>query len=131
MKKIGDKRDAQRRYNSVKKFQDRKDWRENLPLPNYIWPTCLIVAPATVVHNWEREFQTVCVQSHTCAVHVLTALVQWGYFEVGIYTGSDREQVLHDFKLGRLDVRECVPCTKDMHLSEIIRSLDVIRNCPF
>ncbi|KZT37181.1 hypothetical protein SISSUDRAFT_988082 [Sistotremastrum suecicum HHB10207 ss-3] len=86
MKKIGDKRDEQRRYKYVKKLQDQKDWRENLPPPNDIWPTCLIVAPATVVHNWEREFQT------------------WGYFEVGMYTGSERDEVLHDFKLGRLDV---------------------------
>lgn len=31
-------------------------------------------------------------------------LIQWGYFEVGIYTGPQREHVLKDFKMGRLDV---------------------------
>jgi hypothetical protein len=32
--------------------------------------------------------------------------MQWGYFEVGAYIGtqSDRERVLNDFILGRLDV---------------------------
>lgn len=31
---------------------------------------------------------------------------QWGYFEVGIYTGppEERRPVLNDFKMGRLDV---------------------------
>ena len=34
--------------------------------------------------------------------------MQWGYFEVGMYNGQrkDREDVLHDFKLGRFDVGE-------------------------
>lgn len=34
---------------------------------------------------------------------------QWGYFEVGSYTGSptSREAVLTDFKMGRLDVGRC------------------------
>jgi SNF2 family DNA or RNA helicase len=33
-------------------------------------------------------------------------LTQWGYFEVGLYNGApkEREEVIHDFKLGRLDV---------------------------
>lgn len=41
-----------------------------------------------MVHNWEREFET------------------WGYFEIGLYVGSpkEREPVINDFKLGRLDV---------------------------
>jgi hypothetical protein len=32
--------------------------------------------------------------------------MKWGYFEVGAYIGtqSEREQVLSDFTLGRLDV---------------------------
>lgn len=31
---------------------------------------------------------------------------QWGFFEVGVYSnsGADRQQVLKDFKMGRLDV---------------------------
>ena len=34
--------------------------------------------------------------------------MKWGYFEVGAYIGTqgERDQVLHDFTLGRLDVGE-------------------------
>ncbi|OBZ74648.1 DNA excision repair protein ERCC-6-like 2 [Grifola frondosa] len=54
---------------------------------NSRWPTCLIIAPSSVVGNWEREFET------------------WGYFELGMYIGTPltRADVLNDFKLGRLD----------------------------
>lgn len=33
-------------------------------------------------------------------------LLQWGYFEIGMYTGppEQRMQALKDFKMGRLDV---------------------------
>lgn len=32
--------------------------------------------------------------------------MQWGYFEVGLYNGApkEREEVIRDFRLGRLDV---------------------------
>ncbi|KAL1938981.1 hypothetical protein VTO73DRAFT_11134 [Trametes versicolor] len=67
-----------------------KEWKANRTLPpaNADWPTCLIIAPSSVVGNWEREFET------------------WGYFEVGMYIGppTARASVLTDFKLGRLDV---------------------------
>ncbi|KDQ54546.1 hypothetical protein JAAARDRAFT_397913 [Jaapia argillacea MUCL 33604] len=90
MKKHGDIRDLNRRREHVSKLQDLPSWKKSrqLPAPNATWPTCLIIGPSSVVHNWEREFQT------------------WGYFEVGIYTGtpSEREEVLDDFKMGRLDV---------------------------
>ncbi|KIK94177.1 hypothetical protein PAXRUDRAFT_784462 [Paxillus rubicundulus Ve08.2h10] len=90
MKKHGDVRDIDRRRNYVSKLQDGPEWRKHRTLPpaNDVWPTCLIIAPSSVVPNWEREFQT------------------WGYFEVGCYTGSPtyREEVLTDFKMGRLDV---------------------------
>ncbi|KIM41907.1 hypothetical protein M413DRAFT_445116 [Hebeloma cylindrosporum] len=90
MKKDGIITDKHRRRKYVSKLQDKKAWRERRELPkaNAKWPTCLIIAPSTVVHNWEREFQT------------------WGYFEVGLYTGTpkEREEVLHSFKMGRLDV---------------------------
>lgn len=61
MKKDGVKTDLDRRRKHVSHLQDRKEWRERreLPLPNATWPTCLIIAPSTVVHNWQREFETV------------------------------------------------------------------------
>ncbi|EMD35017.1 hypothetical protein CERSUDRAFT_139806 [Gelatoporia subvermispora B] len=89
MKKRGNVRDVDRRRNHVSHLQDVSTrWKERrrLPYPNKTWPTCLIIAPSSVVGNWEREFET------------------WGYFEVGIYTGAARAEVLNDFKLGRLDV---------------------------
>ncbi|KAF9445975.1 hypothetical protein P691DRAFT_804938 [Macrolepiota fuliginosa MF-IS2] len=90
MRKSGVATDKNRRRKHISGLQDLKAWKERRELPpaNAIWPTCLIIAPSTVVHNWEREFDT------------------WGYFEVGLYTGSrkEREPVLHEFKMGRLDV---------------------------
>ncbi|KAJ7482264.1 RAD26-like SNF2 family DNA-dependent ATPase [Mycena galericulata] len=90
MKKKGVASDLNRRHEHVSKLQDGREWRKNKKLPpaNATWPTCLIIAPATVVRNWEREFQA------------------WGYFEVGIYAGTPKERipVLEDFKKGRLDV---------------------------
>ncbi|KJA22162.1 hypothetical protein HYPSUDRAFT_164868 [Hypholoma sublateritium FD-334 SS-4] len=90
MKKDGLSSDKDRRHNHISRLQDGEAWRKRRELPkaNAKWPTCLIIAPSTVVHNWQREFET------------------WGYFEVGMYNGQrkDREDVLHDFKLGRFDV---------------------------
>ncbi|KAG2093025.1 P-loop containing nucleoside triphosphate hydrolase protein [Suillus cothurnatus] len=90
MKKHGDERDINRRRDHVSNLQDGPEWRKHRTLPpaNKTWPTCLIIAPTSVVPNWEREFQT------------------WGYFEVGSYTGlkNERDGVLTDFKMGRLDV---------------------------
>ncbi|KAF9238323.1 P-loop containing nucleoside triphosphate hydrolase protein [Melanogaster broomeanus] len=89
MKKHGDQRDVDRRRNYVSKLQDGPEWAKHRTLPpaNEVWPTCLIIAPSSVVPNWEREFET------------------WGYFEIGCYTGppTHREEVLTDFKMGRLD----------------------------
>ncbi|KAL6308864.1 P-loop containing nucleoside triphosphate hydrolase protein [Sparassis latifolia] len=91
MQKHGDERDIERRRKHVSDVQDiSKDWKERriLPPANATWPTCLIIAPSSVVGNWEREFET------------------WGYFEVGMYVGtpSARADVLNDFRMGRLDV---------------------------
>jgi len=63
MKKDGIVSDRGRRKRYVSKLQDGKAWRERRELPpaNAKWPTCLIIAPSTVVHNWEREFETVCI----------------------------------------------------------------------
>ncbi|KAJ7128131.1 P-loop containing nucleoside triphosphate hydrolase protein [Mycena crocata] len=90
MKKDGIKTDRRRRQNHVSALQDGRQWKKHKTLPpaNETWPTCLIIAPSTVVRNWEREFET------------------WGYFEVGSYVGTrtERTAVLEDFKKGRLDV---------------------------
>ncbi|KAJ6526575.1 RAD26-like SNF2 family DNA-dependent ATPase [Mycena vulgaris] len=88
MKKNGVKTDRERRRKHVAALQVERDWKKTLPPANATWPTCLIIAPSTVVMNWEREFQT------------------WGYFEVGSYVGNraQRKSVLDDFKKGRLDV---------------------------
>jgi SNF2 family DNA or RNA helicase len=61
MQKDGVVTDKYRRRNHVSRLQDRKAWKERreLPLANDKWPTCLIIAPSTVVHNWQREFETV------------------------------------------------------------------------
>lgn len=110
MRKDGVVTDKHRRRNYVSRLQDRKAWKERreLPLADAKWPTCLIIAPSTVVHNWQREFDT------------------WCYFEVGLYNGSpkEREPVLHDFKMGRLDV---VLTTFDLARSDI----DVLDSLPW
>ena len=93
MKKTGDNRDQNRRQEHVDVLQDSSEWRRHKKLlpANATWPTCLIIVPTTVVHNWERELET------------------WGYFEVGIYAGSPKQRapVLRDFELGRMDVGMC------------------------
>lgn len=62
MQKEGDNRDKDRRRDHVSELQDHSAWRKRreLPPPNATWSTCLIIAPSTVVHNWGREFETVC-----------------------------------------------------------------------
>ncbi|OSD03707.1 hypothetical protein PYCCODRAFT_1490777 [Trametes coccinea BRFM310] len=90
MRKRGDSLDMNRRRNHVARLQNKREWKEHRTVPpaDATWPTCLIIAPSSVVGNWEREYET------------------WGYFEVGMYIGTpaQRADVLTDFKLGRLDV---------------------------
>ncbi|CAK5270975.1 unnamed protein product [Mycena citricolor] len=90
MHKKGVETDRERRREHVLKLQDGESWTKHRKLPpaNATWPTCLIIAPNSVVMNWEKEFRT------------------WGYFEVGVYLGprKERKEVLDDFKKGRLDV---------------------------
>ncbi|KAI0772497.1 P-loop containing nucleoside triphosphate hydrolase protein [Trametes elegans] len=90
MRKRGNNRDVLRRRDHVARLQDGEQWQKTRTLPpaNTTWPTCLIIAPNSVVGNWEREFET------------------WGYFEVGMYIGppAQRKDTLREFRLGRLDV---------------------------
>ncbi len=61
MRKNGVETDRNRRRKHVSNLQDREAWkkRRELPPADATWQTCLIVAPSTVVHNWQREFETV------------------------------------------------------------------------
>ncbi|KAF7345108.1 DNA excision repair protein ERCC-6-like 2 [Mycena venus] len=114
MKKDGVKTDRKRRRKHVAELQESKAWRKKktLPLANETWPTCLIIAPSTVVGNWERELQ------------------KWGYFEVGSYIGApeERKMVLNDFKLGRLDV---VLTSIDLARRDIAALQDLAWSCIF
>lgn len=58
--------------------------------------------------------------------------MQWGYFDVGIYTGphSKRDPVINDFKLGRLDVgtpgyHSHIECYSSSYT--VVTSLDIAR----
>ncbi|KAG5638942.1 hypothetical protein H0H81_008442 [Sphagnurus paluster] len=110
MGKKGVATDKHRRKKHVSRLQDLSAWkkRRELPPADATWPTCLIIAPSTVVHNWQREFET------------------WGHFEVGLYNGNrkEREPVIHDFKMGRLDV---VLTTFDLAR----RDIDILDNLPW
>ncbi|KAI0789173.1 P-loop containing nucleoside triphosphate hydrolase protein [Abortiporus biennis] len=91
MLKTNTSHDINRRRNHVNFLQDTlKSWKKERKLPkaNETWPTALIIAPSSVVGNWERELE------------------KWGYFETGVYMGSpaDRKDVLKEFKMGRLDL---------------------------
>ncbi|KAI0030843.1 P-loop containing nucleoside triphosphate hydrolase protein [Vararia minispora EC-137] len=91
MHKIGTPADIGRRKKYVDEdVMERKEWKDRREVPpaDERWATALVVAPSSVVGVWDREFS------------------KWGYFEVGVYTGTheEREQILRDFKLGRLDV---------------------------
>ncbi|KAJ8516205.1 hypothetical protein ONZ45_g6480 [Pleurotus djamor] len=101
-------RDRKRRHMHVSDLQDGEQWRTKRKLPpaNATWPTCLIIAPSSVVPNWERELET--VRSDVIPVSSVPDVpsVKWGYFEVGMCHGTPQEQsvALRDFELGRLDV---------------------------
>ncbi|KAJ7353609.1 RAD26-like SNF2 family DNA-dependent ATPase [Mycena albidolilacea] len=114
MGKNGVKTDRKRRRKHVAALQETKAWRKKKTLPpaNETWPTCLIIAPSTVVRNWDREFKT------------------WGYFEVGCYVGTpaERKTILKDFKLGRLDV---VLTSIDLARRDIEELQDLAWTCVF
>lgn len=75
MKKHGDERDINRRRDHVSDIQDGLEWKKRRALPpaNKTWPTCLIIAPTSVVPNWEREFQTVSAYRQQVTLQCLTA----------------------------------------------------------
>ncbi|GAA5906753.1 hypothetical protein JCM8208_006377 [Rhodotorula glutinis] len=80
----------------IKKYDDERRKKivyeraddDPIDKPSDLGPTCLIVCPMTVVHNWEREFKT------------------WGYFDVGVFMGTKEKKndMLQKFDRGVLDV---------------------------
>lgn len=61
MKKTGCIIDENRRHKQVSQLQDGEDWKKlkKLPPADATWSTALIIAPTSVVPNWEREFRLV------------------------------------------------------------------------
>ena len=111
MGKLGDNRDENRRREHVSKLMDGESWKMRRALlpANETWPSCLIIAPCSVVPNWEREFQKVRLRVRPCPlIFRLRTIPKWGYFEVGIYANGkeERSQILRDFRYGRFDVGE-------------------------
>ncbi|EJU00345.1 hypothetical protein DACRYDRAFT_23259 [Dacryopinax primogenitus] len=88
-RRTGDARDADKRRKHVLKLQ-RRLFSSQLPPADSDSPTCLIVAPVSLVDNWARELDT------------------WGWFEWAKYTSKmtrlEREDVVRDFRIGRLDI---------------------------
>lgn len=133
MHKYGDERDSDRRYKHVSKLQDGDSWKKHRKLApaNETWPTALIIAPSSVVGNWEREFQKVCLIDRLLTYgRFLLHLTQWGYFEVGNYSGSDKDYVLKNFNMGRLDVCESLLrfFLESNTLTYPLCSVDVVRD---
>jgi DNA excision repair protein ERCC-6-like 2 len=73
MGKTGTVVDEQRRYKKVDQLLDSNSINE-LPDANAEWPTCLIIAPKTVVGNWVRELERVC-HLYTSYVSLLTKIL--------------------------------------------------------
>jgi hypothetical protein len=82
MHKDGVVTDNHRRRKYVSRLQDRKAWKERreLPVADAKWPTCLIIAPSTVVHNWQREFETVCIAIEIACVYLIVVVDPVGLF---------------------------------------------------
>ena len=62
MSKTGTSGDVDRRRQHVSDLQDSQLWKDKRKLPEgpeERWPTALIVAPSSVIGNWERELETV------------------------------------------------------------------------
>lgn len=76
------KMDRERRKQAVQNGQAAgEDFK-----PSDLGPTCLIVCPASVMENWARELET------------------WGYFDVGMYSGDQKQRVLKQYDRGYLDI---------------------------
>ncbi|KZT50905.1 hypothetical protein CALCODRAFT_504196 [Calocera cornea HHB12733] len=89
MHRTGTSSDAGRRRKLVSKLQRRLP-SSALPPADSHGPTCLIIAPVSLVDNWARELET------------------WGWFEWAKYTSQmgreERDDVRRDFVKGRLDI---------------------------
>lgn len=90
MRKGGVITDMNRRRKHISKLQDLEAWRirRELPPANAAWPTCLIIAPSTIVHNWEREFETVCRISHVISCSPLSIIISGAISKLGYTPGA-------------------------------------------
>ncbi|KAL7414184.1 P-loop containing nucleoside triphosphate hydrolase protein [Mrakia frigida] len=91
MKLDGTKRDKDRRSRWSDRMRDEGRMEEGLgrnnAKPSEKWPTCLIIAPASVCANWKRELET------------------WTWASVGMYTSDeDKASILYQFKRGLFDI---------------------------
>lgn len=102
MSKTGTSRDVNRRRRHVSNLQDSQMWKEKRKVPegpDERWPTALIVAPSSVVGNWEREFATVSIlfhRLHSCLMAVAFS---------GATSRSGHIQRLSALKIARLCLR--------------------------
>ncbi|KAH7092834.1 P-loop containing nucleoside triphosphate hydrolase protein [Auriculariales sp. MPI-PUGE-AT-0066] len=112
MDKKNDKRDLRRR----EEFVRERDLAGITPRARVDvdairqWPTCLIVAPATLVGNWKRELET------------------WGHFEFAVYLGPKRAEALRLYELGKLDI---LLTSVDIMRSDISKIQDLPFSCIF
>ncbi|ORY86023.1 P-loop containing nucleoside triphosphate hydrolase protein [Leucosporidium creatinivorum] len=82
MNKTGRRQDGGARSGAIRQIPSG----EPLPAPSEHGLTCLIICPASVVHNWEREFQV------------------WSYIDTVVYGGNDKKDRLRMFSMGHKDV---------------------------
>ncbi|KAL7416662.1 P-loop containing nucleoside triphosphate hydrolase protein [Mrakia frigida] len=83
-------RDDLRRTRWTAQMKADGSWKPGIrstnPKPGSKWPTALIVAPTSVCYNWARE------------------LSNWGYFSVGVYSGTEKSRILQEYKMGWYDI---------------------------
>ncbi|KAK4048550.1 hypothetical protein OIV83_004718 [Microbotryomycetes sp. JL201] len=83
---VMDKKGTRKHDHDKRRHQIQRMDRGRLVIsPSDLGPTCLIICPASVVHNWARELNT------------------WSYLSVGVYEGS-KSEVLMQFQGGFYDV---------------------------
>lgn len=106
MRKDGGSRDERRRANDIlAKRLEKGDRADKL------WPTALILVPASLLDNWARELNT------------------WGYFEFDVFSSDTRRNnPLRRFERGFLDI---ILCTHDYAVGHIDELKSLAWSCIF